>query len=162
MSMDHSFWLFREGERAYNDNQDLWGRHDAPVLIDDEILHYFFDTLAWTPTFNPAKKENGNGLNTWGLTIINQIGGALFHHVFATWVQLLGCGPEHLMLQGLFQWQWPYNELEHIMNEAQLHKLGKYKRLEVDRDWLISQLTMLAQFGELAATGEFYILHLGI
>ena len=162
MSMDHSFQLFREGERAYNDNQDLWGRHDAPTYIDDEILRYFLDTLAWVPTINPAKKENGNGLNMCGLTVINQIGGALFHQIFSSWVRLFESGPEHLLLQGMFQWQWPYNESEYIMNEDQLCKLGKHKILEVDRDWLIAQLTMLAQFGEQTATGNFFILHLGI
>ena len=162
MSMDHNFWLFREGERAYNDNQDLWKRHDAPIILDDEILHYFFDTLIWIPTFNPAKKIDSNGLNRWGMTIINQTGGSLFHEIFSSWIRLLECGPEHLLLQGLFQWQWPYNEPEHIMKEDQLYKLEKHKRLEVNRDWLIHQLTMLAQFGEQAATGNFFTLHLGI
>ncbi|HEY4384359.1 MAG TPA: hypothetical protein VGN34_07800 [Ktedonobacteraceae bacterium] len=34
--------------------------------------------------------------------------------------------------------------------------------VEVDRDSLVQQLTILARFGAQAATGKFFILHLGI
>ncbi|GCF07604.1 hypothetical protein [Dictyobacter arantiisoli] len=162
MSMDHNFWLFQEGERSYTENHDLWGRQDAPVNIDDEMLRYFLDTLLWIPTFNPEKSTDGFGLNMWGPTIINQTGGALFSQIFTSWVQLFTCGPKCLRLKGPFDWQWPYQESEHIMNEDQLETLGQYTQLEIDRDRLIQQLTTLAQFGKQAATGDFFILHLGI
>jgi hypothetical protein len=83
MAMNHDFWLFRPEEHAYTDYRDLFAQHDAPVSIDDEILRYFFDTIAWIPTFNPAKNERGNGLNWWGPTIIDQAGGNLFHKILS-------------------------------------------------------------------------------
>lgn len=162
MPMNHDFWLFREGERAYVDYEDLLSRHDAPVSMDDEVLRYFGDTLTWIPTFNPTKNERGNGLNWWGPTIINQVGGGLFHRVWTSWAQLFTSGPEQLRLQGLFTWQWPFEEPEHLIREDQLHILGNYEHLEIDRDRLVRTLTTLAWFGEQTATGEFFILHLGI
>lgn len=162
MSMNHSFWLFREGERAHTDYSDLVRRCDAPVTLDDEVLRYFFDTLQWIPTFNPAKKEPGNGLNWWGPTVIDQTGGNLFHQICATWAQMLTCGPKHLQLRGAFSWQWPYDEPKHFLSESELHTLGRSMPLEIDRDYLVQQLTTLAQFGAQAATGKFFLLHLGI
>jgi hypothetical protein len=162
MPINHDFWLFREGERAYTHYSDLLPRRDAPVSIDDEVLKYFVDTLEWIPTFNPAKNEQGNGLNLWGPTIIAQRGGVLFHHIFATWAQLFTYGPEHFQLQGCFEWNWPFDTPEHLMNEEDLRTIGRYIRLKVERERLVQQLTTLAQFGEQAATGRFFILHLGI
>lgn len=160
--LKHAFWLFREGERAYTDYKDLLLRPDAPVSLDDEVLRYFGDTLAWIPTFNPVKSERGNGLNWWGPTLINQTGGILFHQVWTSWTQLFTSGPAQLRLQGSFTWQWPFDESEHLVSEDQIHMLGNYEHLEIDRDWLVRMLTTLAWFREQTTTGEFFILHLGI
>ncbi len=162
MPMKHDFWLFREGERAYTEYRDLSSRHDAPVKIDDEILRYCVDTLRWIPTFNPAKNERGNGLNWWGPTIIRQESGDSFHHVFAAWAHMFSCGPEHFQLRGTFSWLWPYDESEHLISEAELHTMGSYTLLQVDRDNLVHQFAQLANFGVQTATGSFFILHLGI
>src|SRR5947209_6651768 len=161
MPMNHDFWLFREGERAYTDYGNLLPRSDAPVSINDEALRYFFDTLTWIPTFNPAKNEWGNGLNWWGPTVIDQTGGDLFHRIFTSWAQIFACGPTHIQLLGSFSWQWPYDEPGHLVSEDELDTMGSYTQLEVDRDSLVQQLTTLAQFGGQAATGKFFILHLG-
>ena len=161
--MYHDFWLFEEGVRSYVDHSDLLPRKDAPVRIDDGLLRYFVDTLSWIPTCNPMKIEVPcHGLNLYGPTIINQTGGDAFHRVCLSWVQLFASGPEHLSLRGPFMWQWPFDEEEHVLRENQLHLLGHYERLEVDRDWLLQALTTLADFGKQAATGKFFILHLGI
>jgi hypothetical protein len=162
MPMNHDFWLFREGERACTDYSDLLLRRDAPVSIDDEVLRYFVDTVIWIPTFNPAKDERGHGLNWWGPTVIDQVGGDLFHRIFTLWAQIFACGPKLLRLHGLFSWRWPYDESEHLVSEDELHTMGRYMQLEVDRDSFVQQLTTLAQFGAQASTGKFFILHLGI
>lgn len=162
MARNHDFWLFREGERAYTDYYDLLPRKDAPVSLNDDVLRYFSDTLAWIPTLNPSKNEQWHGLDWWGPTIIHQAGGALFHRVWTSWAQLFASGPAQLKLQGPFCWQWPFDEDEHLVSEDQLHMFGNYEHLDIDRDWLVEMLTTLAWFGEQAKTGEFFILHLGI
>jgi len=78
MTLDHDFWLVREGERTYADYSDLLGRRDAPVHLHDEFLiGYLWDTLSWIPTLNPRKGDASipmQGLNRWGETIINHRG----------------------------------------------------------------------------------------
>ncbi len=49
-----------------------------------------------------------------------------------------------------------------MLNLDQAMQLGDYEYLEVERTWLVDTLRMLADFGEQAATGEFFVLHLGI
>jgi hypothetical protein len=162
MTMEHHFWLFRQGERAYTDYKEFVGRSHAPVMIHDEILRYLSDTLQWIPTLNPAKNERSYGLNMYGPTIIDQSGGGLFQQIFASWSHLFACGPERLTLRGLFNWQWPFEEPEHVIAESELHKLGSYERMSISRDDYIERLTKLAHFGERASTGQFFVLHLGI
>jgi hypothetical protein len=126
MAMDHDFWLFREGERAYTEYHDLLPRRDAPVSIHDDVLQYFFDTLTWIPTLNPAKGVYGHGLNMWGPTVIDRTGGALFRQVLAAWAQLFACGPERLRLHGPATWHWPFDEEEHLIHEDEVHALADY------------------------------------
>lgn len=163
MGMQHEFWLLREGQYAYTVNgRDLKSQGNDPVILHDDILRYFFDSLQWIPTFNPAKSETDYGLNWWGLTIINQTGGSVFYRMWSAWAQILVCGPEKLRLRGPFTWQWPFTESEHLIKEDQIDALGHYETLELDRDELVNICTIFARFGEQAATGEFFILHEGI
>jgi hypothetical protein len=162
MAMDHHFWLFRQGEQTYKDYTKFAGRNDAPVVMDDEVLRYFLDTLRWIPTLNPAKNERGYGLNMYGPTIIDQNGSALFHDIFASWAHLFSLGPEHFSIHGMFGWQWPFEESEHVMTEEELHTLGSIERLSIVRNDFVESLRMLAQFGEQASTGQFFVMHIGI
>jgi hypothetical protein len=120
--------------------------------------------LSWVPTINPAITElpAGRGLNWYGPTIINYAGGALFGHVCASWAHLFSRGPERLRLRGDYGWQWPFDKPEQTINFDQLLDLGQYDQIEIDRTWLVETLKTLASFGDRAASGEFFILHLGI
>jgi hypothetical protein len=164
MPLIHDFWLLREGEEQYTCYREFVARKDAPVRFNDDLLRYVSDTLVWIPTLNPAKEAlpMGYGLNWYGPTIINQTGGALFHKVCTSWAHLFQCGPKELKLQGLFSWQWPFEESEHLISEDQLSTVGSYDALESDRDALVHMFTTLAGFGEQAATGRFFVLHIGI
>ena len=46
----HDFWLFREGERAYNDYRDLLGRKDAPVRLPMDVVGVLSQALKAVPT----------------------------------------------------------------------------------------------------------------
>lgn len=164
MPLEHEFWLLREKENNYRDYHKFLSRQDAPIKLHDDLLRYFTDTLLWVPTLNPAKAglPKGYGLNWYGPTIINQSGGALLHQICTSWAQLFKCGPVRLKLQGGFSLQWPFEESEHLVREEQLATFGHSTYLTVERDWLVQTLTTLAFFGERSATGEFFLLHLGI
>ncbi len=65
-------------------------------------------------------------------------------------------------MRGDYGWQWPFDETEHIFDFDQLIHLGQYDQIEINRTWLVETLNILANFGEQATSGEFFILHLGI
>lgn len=160
----HDFWLIRAGDRRYEDYWDLLGRRDAPVRFPDDLLWYFQDTLDWVPTVIPSLPglPVAHGLNWTGPTVIERAGGALFRHVWASWASLFAHAPERLTLRGAFGWQWPFEDAEHTLHVDQLLEIGGYDRLDIDRTWLIDTVQTLARFGEQAASGESFVLHLGI
>lgn len=162
--MQHEFWLLEEGRYTYGNYKEFAVRKDAPFQISDDVLHYFSDTLFWIPTLNPALVDMpmGQGLNWHGPTIINKVGGKLLYQIFTSWSELFTSGPEQIALRAAFEWQWPFGEQDHRVNEHQLHLLGHYKYLKIDRNWIVQMLTTLAYYGKQASTGQFFILHLGI
>lgn len=160
----HSFWLLKESEYKYRDSHSFLPRRDAPLRLDDELLHVFLDTLAWIPTINPnrADQRAGNGLNWDGASIIHHEGGAILQKIFLSWVQLFRLGPELLRLHGFCGYEWPFESEEHLLREDELPLLLSPTYLTIERDWLIEQLTQLADYGERVATGEYFLLHIGI
>jgi len=150
----HDFWLFREQEREYGNYSDLLGRRDAPLRLSDDLMRYFYDTLAWVPTFNPANPSQvDKGLNLYGPTIINRLGGEKFAVVLGGWCQLLRLGPEQIILSA--------GSMGIVGENGEIEDSGWHK-MEVARDEILEQLNLLAEWGAFAATGEFFILHLGV
>lgn len=151
----HDFWLFREREREYENYGDLLGRRDAPVSLPDDLLRYFLDTLAWVPALSPdCSPQVGGGLDLYGPpTIINHLGGEKFSDVLESWACLLRLGPEQITLS--------VGSTGIVGDDGELEDRG-WLKLEVIRDEVVGQLKLLAEWGALAATGEFFILHLGI
>lgn len=150
----HDFWLLKEGEQTYEDYWGLLGRKDAPVRISDDLLRYFYDTLTWIPTLNPGRSlQQGYGLCLYGPTIINHLGGQQFSDVARGWASLMDLGPEQLILSA--------GSMGVVGEDGELEDKG-WRKLEVERAKIVQQLSLLADWGGLSATGNFYILHLGI
>ncbi|MFN3651743.1 MAG: hypothetical protein ACK47B_19380 [Armatimonadota bacterium] len=152
----HDFWLLREGEVPYAAYWDYLRRRDAPLRIADDVLRYFYDSLEWFPALVQDRKRAPKpiqGLDLYGDTIVNHEGGALFAEVFAAWAQLFRLGPEEIILSA----GWVYTRDEDGRRSDE-----ETQKLLVRRDELVRDLELLAEWGRAAATGEFYILHLGI
>jgi hypothetical protein len=149
MSLLHDFLLLEEGTHRYEDYRS-WRHAPQALHIHDDVLHYFNDTLHWIPALNPAKRpaEPVQGLCFWGPTIINRSGAPIAAQVFQQWANLLGCGPEQLILTG--GWCTEPDGRQH------------YQKLHVERDPLVSTLRMLATWARQAEGGSHFILHLGI
>ena len=149
----HDFYVMREGERAYNDYRDLLGRKDSPLKISDNALYGFMcETLCWVPSINPSNPAqwSGFGFNPYGPTVINRDGGTKLAEVCRGWAQILAQGDETLTL---FQ-HWTYTRED--------PPRPKRSNFQTRRDPLVAQLTTLAEYGELAATGDWFVLHIGI
>ncbi len=148
----HNFWLFREGERAYEDNEDLWGREDASLRIKDDLLRYLIDSLNWIPILNPLSPDSpeGKGLDLCGVNIINREGGNCLRQICLGWAQILARGPEPLILTN--GWTGMPDDPES----------WEPYRFYTSRDKFVAALEQLAEYGCLVVTGEYFLLHLGI
>ena len=168
--MRHDFWLFREGERAYHDYDDLLLRHDAPIRLDESILFYLASTLVWIPILDVRQGNIVKHMEEWsGPIVVNEIGGQILQDVCLGWKQIFACGPSQLKLRGPFRWHWPFQENEHIVKfiptsspgerEYLTARLGNQEYSDLDRDGLLQALTTLASFGSQASTGDYFLLH---
>jgi hypothetical protein len=151
----HKFWLLREDHQDYANYQDLVRQPDPQLQISHALVEYIEDTLRWIPTINPASKSNrhGYGLNLYGATIINTSGASRFRDVCLAWSQMFSYGPTQLVLTG----RWTQ-----MTGDDGTCGEGYYATVEVDRQWLVSAMTKLAEFGTRAITDDYYILHLGL
>lgn len=148
----HDFLLLSLAEHPFT-SYGKFVNDPRAVRLHDDLVGYIWDTLAWLPSYNPAKKESVTGLCRWGPTIIAADGAATACRIFAAWADLLGAGPPLLRLDG----EWTYIENE-TPNE------GRYERLEFDRDETVARFRLLSRFAE-EVTGsghDLYILHLGV
>ncbi len=149
----HDFLLLPETDGNYADYMQHFNSPDA-VKVDDNILvRTILDTLSWIPTINPANPEEwqGYGLNYYGPTVINKAGAAKASRIFHLWAELLEEGPEELELTGSYEW-----------NEGEDLSTGRYARFTVRRDTVVTAFLTIAGFADKAASGRFYVLHLGI
>lgn len=155
---DHDFALVREGAWPYGDYESRMVEilaSEETLRIDDDLLWYFVDTLEWVPSILPEHSSawRGRGLNNTGPTIINRAGGAVFSRVFASWAELFAAGPAEIALKIVYSYPW--------VEDDESDTFG-YHVIRVERDPTVETLRALAAFGEQAASGEFFILHLGI
>lgn len=148
----HDFLLLKEGERSYQDYWDLF--HDPrSIRLSDDLYQYIYESLTWIPTLNPGHLEIDYGLHTHGPTIINKVGAQVFQRVFAAWAALFSNAPEQILLKS--------QEVAETRNNGD-YEYEVHYWYEVERDPFLRLLNTLAEYGEKAQTGEYYILHLGV
>jgi hypothetical protein len=162
MSLDHDFLLLdRETDGEWEVGRFLHAPRS--VQLHDDLVRYMADTLAWVPTFNPARREPHKGLCMWGPTTIEAEGAAIAGRVFRAWADLFALGPPVLVLTGNFSWvaegEAPHSEAEQVTPLE-----GGYDRLEFDREVVVGVLRRLAEDCERVrlAGGRLYLFHHGV
>lgn len=151
----HDFWLFHEGERTYNDYRDLLGRKDAPVRLLSDVVGFLTPTFQGVSSINPSNLNSwpGVNLNDYGPTIINKVGGRTFSEACRKAAQEWAQDSETIILT------WGTWGTIGVVSRSKPPKPHHFK---ISRDPLVRHLETLAEWGEQAATGEFFILHLGV
>lgn len=148
----HHFRLCRRAERDYSSFDDLLARKDAPVSLSHDVVIYLEATLKWVRTLNPGRKcEPGNGLYLYGPTIIAPEGGECFRKICLGWAEIFVQGPDPLILTS-----------GRVKDSVESHAPWKPYRFCTSRTELVQAMRRLAEYGEKAASGEYYVLHLGI
>ena len=151
--VEHDFWLLSEDDN-YCDYMPLVSRKDAPVRIPDDTIEHLWNTLRWLPTVNPAYDSLpvGYGLNRFGPTVINAAGAATWSQILRGWAQIFATGPSVIRLPS-----GTYNA------KAEDGSIVTYwYTIKIDRDLFVADLLTLAEWGDKAATGDYFILHLGV
>lgn len=123
------------------------------IQLHDDFIFYIHDTLEWIPTINPDGNEKQNGLNHYGITIIDYSGAAIAKSIFSSWAKLFSTGPETITLTG--GWECEYGK---PMEE------GKYSKVQIDRNEMVTTLNALVDYTDniMETNGQYYILNLGI
>ena len=91
------------------------------VSFDDEFIMYINDSLKWIPTWNPSTKEIGNGLNNYGVTIIDEQNLITFKGIIQAWTDMFGFATEKIVLTGSYD------------SIGETNRFGQYEKLLIDR-----------------------------
>ncbi len=146
MSLDHDFILL---DRTSDGEWELTRFiHDPRAIhLHDDLIRYMHDTLVWIPAYNPATSQPCNGLNVWGVTLIEHHGAAAGERLFRAWARLLENGPATIQLTGAYS-----------------EDTGSYEQLRYLRDDTVHVLSTLADYCVQVqmANGRLYIYHGGV
>lgn len=120
------------------------------VAFEDEFILYMNDSLNWIPSWNPSTQETGNGLNYYGVTIVEGEHNLItFRRVIQAWSDLFEPAPENIVLTGSY----------YTTGEDQS---GQYERLEYNKTDLMKKLDKQIEIINKALTENKCILHFGI
>lgn len=102
----------------------------SPVVrLDDNIILYINDSLAWTNGVNPFNQQSCQGLCYYGYTVFDNNTVLPFEIIINKWHELFYQAPKEFTLTG--NWQ--------ITDDNQ----GEYEKFHIIRNELLSQLTNL-------------------
>ena len=151
------------------------------IRVPSDLICYIRDTLDWVPSEHPFPESGGwaepwcgHGLDDWGHTVISQRGAPVFRRVCQAWANLFALAPRTFRLRGL--WVIDADEVPRVVGQKQSpyeprlapdtamprFTKGDYERLEFHRREVVPLLHKLTAHAEKAATGEFFILHVGM
>lgn len=147
----HKFFCRKKGNiRSYR----TYYSETPDVKINDDFIRYINDTLLWVPSvyISGSKSQKNYGLMLYGTTVIKKEGAKTFGDIMGSWADLFSKGPANLYLQcGIV-----------IKDDGNLPGSRSFHTIELERDEVVKSLRTLAEYAELVATGDYFILHLGI
>jgi hypothetical protein len=145
----HTFHLVSRDDSHYD---EYWYGHklEGGIYIHDDYLSTLADAITWIPTYNPATKEEWQGLCWTGATVIRGEGSQVARKIFAAWAVLINNGPKHPKLRGNYA--------------LRSTDSGYFTQVEVNREEFVSQLSSLAAYaGQVVQSNDHqFILHMGL
>jgi hypothetical protein len=127
---------------------------EPDAIFHDDIIRYIHDSLQWIPSIQvefPRKRET-YGLYEYGINIISNNGSEKFYNVISAWKDLFSQAPETFEIT-----------LSVLCDHEGVAKYPiEFRKISIQRDFLVENLQKLSECAKKAADGEGYILHLGI
>ncbi|MCR8636800.1 coagulation factor 5/8 type-like protein [Paenibacillus radicis (ex Xue et al. 2023)] len=133
----------------YRTNRYTWAEK---AEISDEIIQYLMDYLSWLPSYNPETKESSNGLNYYGVTVINKTGAEKLIKILDKWLSLIEEAPVTFSLRGDTVWKEEENE----------DGYWELTRNWVKREAIQGDLAVLINLAVKASDNNQLIIHFGI
>lgn len=180
MSLDHDFLLLDHDTSLDDASLVSFLRDPRALHVHDILFGYMQDSLAFIPAFNPSLREQHQGLNRWGLTVIRREGAEVAARVFQSWADLFAAGPPRIFLTGpyIFPSEEPDDgetELdttpppipEPPPDPARIYVhhdyRGNHLRFDFDRESAVALFRQLADFcARITADNRLFLLHIGI
>lgn len=166
MALLHDFVLLNKNKFSYDDCCELIGKVTCDVSIHDDLIMYFYDFFKWIPTYNPSLKVKHNGLNYYGLTIVDIEGAKETLILLSSLVNILKLSPNVLTLTGAYTFVHAYDDLidpnENV--DRILRETAGYKKIIMQKSEVIRQFEALAELMQkvINSNNSLYVLHLGI
>ena len=148
----HDFLLLSQTECDFSDYMQFINDPRA-IHVEDDLIRYMADTLAWIPTHNPSTNEFHYGLCTHGPTVIHTDGASSAAAIFDAWATLLDCAPATTNLTG----GWS-------TIEGDPPGTGQYEQIDFARDEAVPKLRLIADYAKqiVETNGDYFILHSGV
>lgn len=155
MSLVHDFFLLYGEVEDYNliewygENRDNWENN---VKLEDSIINYMYDTLEWIKSYNPELKEEINGLNYNGLTVIRNESSKVLFKIIHGWIEIFSNTPNEFEIKNEVVWR----------TKEENDEYWDYNSVRYEKTLLLERLSNILLFCEKAQHEKFFILHCGI
>jgi len=156
VSLTHEFFLIKnefdlkDRYEWYSTNRYSWA---DKFEVSDKIIQYLMDLLNWLPSsYNPETKESHNGLNYYGVTVINKPGAEKLIKILDKWLKLIEEAPDTFSFRGDTVWKEEENE----------EGYWEQTRNWIKRETMQSELENLIDLAVKASNNNQIIIHFGI
>lgn len=155
MSLSHEFFLIPNEENIksrsdwYYHNRYSW---KDKVELSDEIIYFMMDFINWIQTFNPETKQQGNGLNYYGVTYIYNVEANKLLSIVNILISLFNVAPDVFSLRGQTVWN------EDDTGEGYWERT----RNSLNKTSIMNQLEHLKELLTKVTENYGYLMHYGI
>ncbi len=158
MSLEHEFYLVpanievNSWEKWRSLNKDTW---KDKVCIDYDFICSIETYLNWIPSFDPNSDKERKGLDRYGITLFKEKNFDLLINVLDSLISLFSVAPQKFTIKGDTIWK---------IDENGSDDDGYWEAIQVEvfKNEIITKLTKLKRFADIAKNDNFNIFHYGI
>ncbi|SFC55991.1 hypothetical protein SAMN05443252_104308 [Bacillus sp. OV322] len=153
MGLEHEFYLIPKTV----DVKDFWVHRGNSndvidrVVIQDDLIHYFSDSLQWIPSKNPSKPGNpkGHGINYYGITLFDIEASMLIKGIFTSWRHLFTNAPDTFEITS-----------DYVHGDKAQDR--DYEKIFIKRNEVIKLLEKMISIADRLSEGNSYLFHCGV
>jgi hypothetical protein len=133
----------------YRANRHTW---EEKIELSDDLIYHLMDFLNWMPSYDPETKVSGNGLNYYGVTVIDKLGAEKLIMILNKWLALIDESSDKFSLRGQTIWK------EEVEGEGYWERASNSMKKNIVQ----SELKQLIGLAANASKNNQLIIHFGI